>query len=204
MVSEEQKRVLKMLAEGKISPEDADRLLEALEESVPAESRAGRTEPSSGSESEADRPLEAVRNRVRRLWAIPMGAGIGLVVLGSLWMFLTMRASGFGFWFYCAGVPFLLGVVTMALAYAARTSPWLFVRVERAEGEGPKRFVFGFPLPLGLAGWGVRTFGHRISRLDRTVVDEVVQALDETAGDSPLIVHVDEDEDGERVQVFIG
>lgn len=41
-MTEERKRILKMVAEGKISPEEADQLLESLDQPAPAEKKAGK------------------------------------------------------------------------------------------------------------------------------------------------------------------
>jgi hypothetical protein len=77
--------------------------------------------------------------------------------------------------------------------------------VHQKPGERPARIFLGFPLPLKLAAWGMRTFGHYIPDMDKTKVEGVVQVI-ETGfnGEEPLVVNVDEGNDGERVQVYIG
>lgn len=92
----------------------------------------------------------------------------------------------------------------MALAWASRTAPWLHVRVHQRPGETPQKIAISFPLPIRLAGWGLRTFGHYIPNMEGVDLEGVMKAIDESAKDgTPFFVDVD-DEDGERVQVFIG
>ena len=72
-------------------------------------------------------------------------------------------------------------------------------------GESPAHIFLGFPLPLKFAAWILRTFGHFIPDLKKTKVDDVIQWIDTGfTGQEPLVVNVDEGEEGERVQVYIG
>ena len=206
MSTQEKKQILKMVEEGKITPEEAIDLIDALDEDIAEgaeDAFSAEAGPTFGGES--GEGLDAIAEKVRGFWYIPLWIGTGVTVLGGLFMFWAMRASGFGFWFYCSWLPFLLGILVIALAAGSRTSRWLFLRVKQAPGEKPKNITLGFPLPLGLAGWGLRNFGHMIPQLDKTGVDEILLALDEMpSGDAPLIVDVHDEEDGEHVQVFIG
>jgi hypothetical protein len=95
-------------------------------------------------------------------------------------------------------------VAAITLGAWSRTARWLFVRVQNHHADGrPRNILLGFPLPIGLAGWFLRTFGRHIDGLKHTNVDEVVQAISLTKNiKEPLIVNVNED--GERVQVYIG
>ncbi len=141
----------------------------------------------------------------KRWWVIPLWVGAAVTVIGGLLMFLAYNAGGFGFWFACTWFPFLLGVGILALAWSSRTAPWLHVRVHQAPGEKPQKIAISFPIPIRLTVWGLRTFGHRIPQMENTSLDEVILALKDVARDeTPLFVDVDEGENGERVQVFIG
>jgi hypothetical protein len=140
----------------------------------------------------------------KRWWVIPMWVGVGITVIGGALMYTTFAANGLGFWFACAWFPFLLGVLVMALAWGSRTAPWLHVRIHQRPGETPQKIAISFPLPTRIAGWGLRTFGHYIPNMDSVNLDGVMKAIDESTKDgTPFFVDVD-DEDGERVQVFIG
>lgn len=144
-------------------------------------------------------------NKWKRWWVIPFWIGAGITVIGGTLMYLAYSGSGFGFWFACAWFPFLLGVAVLALGWGSRTTPWLHVRVHQAPGERPQNIAISFPIPIRLTAWGLRIFGHRIPHMEGTNLDEIVRALkDVTKDGTPLFIDVNEEEDGEHVQVFIG
>jgi hypothetical protein len=115
-------------------------------------------------------------------------------------MFSIQQKAGLNFWFFCMSMPFLFGMLLIALSGASR---WLYVNVDRShQTDGPKNITLAFPLPLGLAGWFLRNFG---SYLQWDHVDEISMAISAAKTvTEPLIVNVDEGDGGERVQVFIG
>lgn len=206
MSSDEQKQILKMVEDGKITAEEAMTLMKALEAETPGDEIPPlEAEAAPGGGSEPDPGLAATAEKARSLWQIPLWIGVGLTVLSAILMYVAMNTGGYNFWFFCLWLPFLTGVAVMALGAASRTMRWLFVRVEQKPGERPQKFTIGFPLPLRLAGWFLRNFGHKIPDLEKTNVDEIIQILDaaNTPG-APLVVNVEDDEEGERVQVFIG
>lgn len=186
MSSEERKQILKMVEDGRITADQAMTLIRALEEGAGAEARAEAHEPGSaaGAERTAVPDLEKTAAQARRLAQVPLWAGIILLVLSASAMYAVMQSAGYNFWFYCLMLPLLLGAAVTAFGGWSRTARWLFVRVDRLRGEGPKRILLGFPLPLELAGWFLRVFGTRIEGLKHT--------------------NVDDGEDGEHVQVYIG
>jgi hypothetical protein len=143
-------------------------------------------------------------NKWKRWWVIPMWVGVGITVFGGLIMYLAYANDGFGFWFACAWFPFMLGVLFMSLAWGSRTTPWLHVRIQQRPGQSPQKIAISFPLPIRLAGWGLRTFGQYIPNMEGMDLENMLVALNESARDgTPFFVDVD-DEDGERVQIFIG
>lgn len=206
MSSDEQKQILKMVEDGKITAEEAVTLMKALDTDTPEdETPPFETEADPKVASEPDPGLAATAAKARSLWQIPLWIGVGLTVLSAVLMYVAMVKSGYNFWFYCLWLPFLTGVAVMALGAASRTMRWLFVRVEQKPGERPQKFTIGFPLPLRLAGWALHNFGHKFDGLQKTNADEIIQVLDAAnLSDAPLVVNVEDDEDGERVQVFIG
>ena len=212
MSSEERKQILKMVEDGKISPDEAMKLMKAVDQSsVEMEIIEGAPASSSGPEAESDskRPnapeFEEVARRARRLWQIPLWIGVLITVLSAYWMYTLVNTSSYGFWFYFAWLPLILGILMIALFASSRTSRWLYVNVEQAEGEWPRAITLGFPIPLGLANWFLRNFGHHIEGLRQTNVDEIIEIMSKgISTKEPLIVNVDEAEHGERVQVYIG
>ncbi len=131
---------------------------------------------------------------------------MAVTVLAAFGIYSVMSRSGYNFWFYCLWLPFLLGVALMAVAAWSRTARWLFVNVDRSQSaDGPRQIFLGFPLPLNLASWFLRTFGRYIQGFQHADMDQVVQAISmANSMEEPLVVNVDDSEDGSRVQVFIG
>ena len=85
------------------------------------------------------------------------------------------------FWFYCLLFPLFLGVLLIVIGAGGQSSRWLYVNVDRRYAhDGPKNITLGFPLPLGLTSWFLRTFGHHIHGMKHTNVDDIIQILDTT------------------------
>jgi hypothetical protein len=213
MSSEERRKILQMVADGKISAEEAATLMRAIEESAEGEAVSAEPEviefgPASGGERSEAPEIDEVRRRANRFSGAFLWIGILITVLTAWWMFGIQQNSGLNFWFYCLGMPLTFGILMIALGAGSRTSCWLYVNVDRSRSkdqDGPRHISLAFPLPLGFAAWFIRTFGNRIDRLKDTNLDDVVNAIALTKNiKDPLIVHVDDADDGERVQVFIG
>ncbi len=211
MSSEERQQILKMVEDGKISADEAMKLMKVLDESsVEMEIIEAEPAPSSGPEADSDskKPnapeFEEVARKARRLWQIPLWLGVFITVLSAYWMYVLVNTSNYGFWFYFAWLPLLFGIALIALFASSATSRWLYVNV-RQESDWPHNITLGFPLPLGLASWFLRNFGHSIDGLGQTNVDEIIEVLSKgISSKEPLIVNVDEGANGEKVQVYIG
>lgn len=212
MTDKEREQILKMVEEGKISPEQGLNLMQVLDQDKPedetphaaADTGSGQTR-AEHSGMDVDPKIARVKTIAQRLWQIPLWIGIGVVILSAAGMYGLMQANNMNFWFYCLITPLLLGVLVIAAAVGSRKARWLFVDVHQKQGEKPQRIFLGFPLPLKLTAWFLRTFGHKIDGLKNTNADEVIQFIEAGfTGDEPLVVNVDEGEDGERVRVYIG
>lgn len=212
MSSEERRKILQMVAEGKISAEEAATLMRAMEDDGEDEASAGpeviEVGPVfSGERSEAPE-IDEVRLRAHRFSNAFLWIGILMTVFMAWWMFSIQQNAGLNFWFYCLSMPLAFGIILIALGAGSKTSRWLYLNVDRTRSkdqDGPRRISLAFPLPLGFAAWFIRTFGNRIDGLKNTNVDDVITAISMAKNmKDPLIVHVDDDEDGDRVQVFIG
>ncbi len=213
MSSEERRKILQMVADGKISAEEAATLMRALDDDAESESAQGEPEVlgaasgMGGERSEAPE-IDEVRRRANRFSGAFLWIGVILTTLMAWAMFGIQQNAGLNFWFYCMTLPLFLGILLIALGAGSRTSRWLYVDVDRTrsrDGDGPRHISLAFPLPLGLASWFLRTFGSRIEGLKNTNVDDVIQVISMTKDlNEPLIVHVDNGDDGEKVQVFIG
>ena len=210
MSSEERKKILQMVEEGKISAEEAVKLMSALEADSPeAEVDVFQPESSSGFDGGASSAPEfdQVKARARAFAMIPLWVGVVVAVLSAWGIYSVQQNAGTNFWFYCLIFPLLLGVLLIALGAGGQSSKWLYVNVDRSRAhEGPRNITLGFPLPLGLTSWFLRNFGHNIQGMKNTNVDDIIQVLDATGqSGEPLIVNVQNDDaDGEHVQVYIG
>ena len=209
MSSEERRKILQMVEEGKISAEEAAHLMRALDEDPDEEQiEVYSAESISGFEGNesSDFEFEEVKARARRFATIPLWIGVVMAVLSAWGIFAIQQNSGVNFWFFFLMLPLLLGVLLIALGSAGQSSKWLYVNVDRRHADDwPKHITFGFPLPFGLTAWFMRAFGHNINGMNKTQVDGIVEVLDATReSDAPFIVNVNDDEDGDRVQIYIG
>lgn len=191
--------ILSKIDQGEISAEEGIHLLEQTPTDFEKE---GDT---TDSEEEATYTHSKISDeeisKWQQWWTIPLYVGMGVVVLSVLWLNSAYQNSGYGFWFFCSWLPLTLGVLLMALSWRSQSGPWIHVRV-----RGPKENVaVSIPAPIGLTSWALRNFGHYIPQLEKTSVDEIIIALESTSkNNAPLSVIVDEGDDGERVEVFIG
>ena len=205
MSSDEEKQILKMVEDGKISPEEAMTLIRALDE-TPIEAEVEVFEAETGPQSAYDAPeFEEVKARAQRFAMVPVWIGVAFTVLGAYWMFALVQNTNYGFWFFCAWLPLLLGLLILALTAGGKSSRWLYVNVDQRKGEWPQHITLGFPVPMGIISWGLRNFGYFIRGMDKANVDDILMALSMVDNlDEPLIVNVDEGDKGDRVQVYIG
>ena len=141
----------------------------------------------------------------RRWWLVPMYTGIAIMVIGAGLMYWTLKAQGIGFWFACSWVPFFLGVLLIFLAWQSRTARWLHLRIQENKGNHTQKVALSFPIPIQLTAWFLRTFRDKIPGLENISVDELILALGNSANpENPFYLEVNEGENGEQVQVFIG
>ena len=206
MSTEERKKILQMVADGKITAEEAASLMRTLDESAEEEVEVIGTRSGSRSGGSDAAEFDQVRQRAMRFAMIPLWIGVILTVLSAWWMFSIQQSSGLNFWFYCMSMPLLFGVLLIALGARSESSRWLYVNVDRSSrADWPKNITIALPLPLGLASWFLRNFGMYIDGLKGTTVDEVIMAISAAKlTTEPLIINVDDHSGGERVQVFIG
>ena len=210
MSSEERKKILQMVEEGKISADDAASLMAALvdddEDSVEAEVDVIE----SGSGFDYERPeapeFDEIKQRARRFALIPLWIGVFVTVLSAWAIYSIQQSAGTNFWFYCMIFPLMFGVLLLALGGGGRASRWIYVDVDRRDakpGDGPRHITLGFPIPLGLVAWFFDNFGHNLKGMDRNKVEGIIQMMQATKdSDEPLMVNVDDDD--AHVQVYIG
>ena len=195
-------------SEGSYLPEQEPSVEQLSPSSTPED--PGDNEPQSeiGNEPEVlDTPFDPSNvDKWRRWWTIPLWIGVGITIIGGVLMYAAMQTAGASsFWFACAWLPFLLGTAVIVLAWSSRYARWIHIRVRQSPGERPQTFALSFPIPIRLTAWVLRHFGHYIPNMDQTGLDELILALgDKTSPQTPFYVEVDEGEDGEKVEIYIG
>jgi len=206
MSSEERRKILQMVADGKISAEEAATLMRTLDESAEDEIEVIDADPGSRSGVNGAAEFEAVRKRAMRFAMIPLWTGIIITISSAWWMFSIQQKEGLNFWFFCLTLPLMFGILLITLGAGSGSSRWLYVNVDRSyQNEWPRFITLALPLPLGLVGWFLNNFGTYIHGMNQTTVDEMLKAISVTRSiTEPLIIKVDDDESGDRVQVFIG
>jgi hypothetical protein len=209
-MSEEKLQILKMVEAGQIDADEAAMLLAALKEAgaEPAEGAPSPElepeglPPMASSAAEATFAQEARENRWARFWIYPMMAGGAVLILGLLVIGLVYTTDAARGWLVCGWLPLLLGLTVVLLALWSRRAAWLHLRI--SEG-GRRKMGFSFPLPLTLTAWVVRIAQPFVPQLRETAVDDVIMALrDSAAHGEPLFIDVEDEEDGERVEIYIG
>lgn len=219
MSSEERRKILQMVEEGKITAEEAASLMRALDADSPGEPEAGmqiiEPEPAPGFTGSDDSftgstasasEFEEVKARARRFMMIPLWTGVFVTILSAWGIYEILNDFGTNYWWICLLFPLFIGILLIAVGAGSQSSRWLYVNVDRRYAqEWPRNITLGFPLPLGLTSWFLRNFGQHIHGLGNTNVDDIIQILDATRKSSePLIVNVNDDDEGEHVQVYIG
>ena len=210
--SKERLEILEMIQSGKISPEEGLKLIEALTESWEVEeeeylqAREEMLYPPDTDESGTAAPEinpEEMANW-RRWWVIPFWIGVAITILGGALMYWGYSAKGIGLGFIAAWIPFLIGLGIMALGWNSRTGPWLHIRVQQKPGESPQRISLSFPIPVRFFAWSIRTFSQWIPEIPQGSEEVLLALTDFSPADSPLSINVNDEEDGEKVIIYIG
>ena len=205
-MGEAEKQILRMLEEGRISAEEANQLLTAIGPEHEVGTVAGETvlTPVIDSEDVDEPPFNADRFR-NRFWRIPFFIALGSLLVSAIGLTLMYQAAGqvafIGF--LCVWSIFLVAIMATALLLLIRKAPWLHVRIQEQDGQ---RFAISLPLPLSLANWGIKVAQYfvpseQVAYLETagTFIDEMKNSPDR----EPIIIDVDDD-DGDKVQIYIG
>ena len=208
----ERLEILDMIQRGTINPEQGLKLIEALEESeeilteeyLSAKALLENSNDQTKSAETISTEIEDF-SEWRKWWIVPFWIGVGITALGGLLLYLAWTASGFGIGFIFAWIPFLLGIAILVLGWNSQTGPWLHLRIQQSPGEKPEQIAISLPLPIRFAAWLLRTFGEFIPKINASGIDEIILALaDKSINETPLIIDVNDTEDGEQVKIYIG
>lgn len=209
-----ERKILDMVEQGQITADEGLRLMNAMAKGVSEPRPETETEYDEESDRQ-DRPTgsygshisleEATRmNRLKRWWLMPFTIGLIILFLGAIWMYAGYREAGFGFGFWISWVPFILGIFIVAVSVRTSKSLWFHLKVKQAPGEKPERINLSLPLPLSLAKWFFTAFGDKITGLKEPGLQDIPAILENITPEEPFYVHVNDDNDGEEVEIYIG
>jgi uncharacterized integral membrane protein len=214
MVDKAERKILDMIEQGQISANEGLRLINAMKKD---DDQSAQNEqvmqaevayvPSPDRESDHPHIPEEEMARMKRLkrwWVLPFGIGLVITILGAIWMYMGYTSAGFGFGFWLAWLPFLLGIFITAVSFKTNQSVWIHVRVKQKPGQRPERISISLPLPLNMAKWFFTAFGDRIPGLKEQPIGDISSILENLSPEEPFYVHVNDDDDDEEVEVFIG
>jgi len=200
-MNEEQKHILKMVESGRISAEEGAKLLKLVSDAEGEDSeqpQPAQGAPAMTGQDERDKYWA----QARPFWFCGLSCGLLLLLLGGA-MATTMHQQGrVGVWtWFCGWIPLCVGLLIVTLAAWARTAPWIHLRVVGSDD----RITISLPLPLGLSAFGLRIARRFVPKLRETGVDEAIVALgDELRSGQPIVIEVEDEEEGEHVQICIG
>ena len=138
----------------------------------------------------------------RHWWQVPFWIGAALLVAGAFTLAGALSSGAVCLVLLC-GLPLLLiGILAVIVAWFARNGPWVHIRVKN---DRPGEHNINISVPLDLGVMAVRVAEPFVPQMRNTGVDEVIVSMkDNVKKDQPLIIDVNDDEDGEHVQVIVG
>src|SRR5689334_1876691 len=133
MSSEERKKILQLVADGKINADEAANLMRTLEETAEEEIQIIEAGSGMGGERSDPTDFDNVRRRAMRWAMIPLWAGVLFTILSAWGMYSIQQNVGYNFWFFCLGMPLFLGVLLIALGAGGLGARWIYVNVDRTQ-----------------------------------------------------------------------
>jgi hypothetical protein len=219
--SEERQQVLRMIADGKITPEEGARLLAALggnpsvmdlPSAAPDPAADAPRAEHTASQQQAytpeqevispPPPIDAHIPDTRHWWQAPFWIGAALLVAGAFTLAGAISSGAICLVMLC-GLPLLMiGILGVIIAWFARNGPWVHIRVKH---KNPANRDINLSVPLDLGVMTVRVAEPFVPQMKNTGVDDVIASMkDNVQRDKPLIIDVNDDDDGEHVQVSVG
>ena len=204
-MSEAENHILRMLSEGKISAEEADTLLSALEPDRSATIIAGDPVLTSADAGKTDQIVPPDMSRFQQFLRIPVMIAVGSLLLSGLGLAFMYQAAGevAPIGLLCLWSLFILALLVTLAIFSANRVAWLHVRIHE---KGGRRIAIGTPLPLRLANWSLNIARYFVPKEQAVYLQTAAVFVDEmrrNPNQEPIIINIDDD-DGDKVQVYIG
>jgi hypothetical protein len=205
MTSDESKfEILKKVQEGVLSPQEGADLLGILDGNL------RNPEPVNDPVVESSIPYNKTEKPEvawywKAAWSSVLWIGVALTVLSAYWMFNGYEAAGLGWGFFLSWIPLAIGILLIVAGARQFQAHWMFVKVNTSGHEGPQKIEISMPLPLNFAAWVFKNFGQYMPEevRDKHVDEMLVEIEKSIQNDEVFQVNVDDDKNGDKVEVFI-
>ena len=214
-MNESKETILKMLQDGSITVEEADRMLLAVGNTE----RLGAEvdEVSEGSDDALSSPddiavadamplpdtapdFDALRSSWTRPFGVVLAVMTAFFILATALLRQTRVARKLGGVLLLSGA--LLAGLVATYIWSSRDGLWLHVRVQSDDGN---HFRISLPLSTRLVRWGTqmsREYADEKTLQYLDIIDELLTAWESDPNQDPVFIDVDEG--GDKVQVYIG
>jgi len=204
-MSEAENHILRMLSEGKISAEEADTLLSAIAPDRSAAIIAGDPVLTSAVAGKTDQIVPPDMSRFQQFLRIPLMIAVGSLLLSGLGLAFMYQAAGevAPIGLLCLWSLFILALLVTLAIFSANRAAWFHVRIHE---KGGRRIFISTPLPLRLANWILNIARYFVPKEQAVYLQTAAVFVDEmrrNPNQEPIIINIDDD-DGDKVQVYIG
>ncbi|MAT43907.1 MAG: hypothetical protein CL609_16350 [Anaerolineaceae bacterium] len=205
--------ILRQVETGELSLDKASELLNQLEKSASTDLTSSVAPDYLTPEEPTEKifPEDATKEDVKKpgwafvFWLIPMVFGGLIIVSATSWLYQSYTTSGLGFRFWLSWIPFLIGLLLVYLGFVLNQARWIHIHVRQPEGQKPSRIIIGFPLPVRLIMKLLPLFRNKLPESFQEMdLEAMLSSLDESfSAEEPIIINVG-DEDGSKVEIYIG
>ena len=200
-MNEEHKHILKMVETGQISAKEGAELLSLVsddQEEGSGPEGQDRKAPAAAEQGERDK----FRVQAQPFWLAVVFAGLLSLLLGGSIVTAMYAQDRVDAWTWlCGWLPLSVGLLVVTLAVWARTAPWIHLRVK----DRNDHITISLPLPLELTAAVLRCARLFSARLRDSGIDKVMTAMEDGLRDGqPLTIEVDDEDEGDHVQIYIG
>lgn len=203
MTTDENKlEILRKVENGTLSVEEGADLIGIIESAEKSQGDGAKDAP-----VQAMEPMEKheASGCWKAAWSIFLLGGAVLTAFSAFWIYQGYRENGFGWGFWLSWIPLVLGVLLMLFGWTLMESPWMHVRVRSEEGAKPAVFVFSMPVPINLARWVMTTFRNLMpAEVQQKGILEILDQMETAINQGePFVIQVDDNKDGNKVDIFI-